>query len=304
MKLSKKYFWIANRLQTEKLQALDDLHINLSERDLYNLNIGNRGDSLFLGYYSEGGIKLALSKYGALKKLSKKGFKNVIMNIDTSDPYRHRLVFYDGDKKHDKMIVELVVRKNYFPINMPFQSELEGKSYLGLVIDWLCVQDIYAEFSEKKPQLPGQHYPGLGLSSIIVELLMIVCWRLNLAALINVPEHYHNAFWYSKIFVYIDPDIQAKFMALKAKFKRYPIDKISWGIEGGCLIDCNTNKPLEWKISQQILPLDKELKSVFLGKEYNHYVKQKMKEYNFTFDEERYGYYRKNLTKENMEKCI
>jgi hypothetical protein len=304
MKLSKKYFKIANRLHTEQLKDLENLRIDLSDYDLYNLNIGNRGDNLFLGYYSEEGIKLALSKYGALKKLRKKGFNNIIMNIDTSDPYRHRLAFYEGDRKQDRMIVELVVRKEYFTISLPFPYKFKEKNYLGLVIDWLCIQDIHAKFGIKKPQLPGQHYPGLGLSSLVVELLMIVCWRLNLAALINVPEHYHNAFWYSKIFMYIDPDIQARFMAIKEKFKRYPIDKISWGIEGGCVIDCSTNKPIEWKISKQILPLEKKLKRIFLGKEYNQYVKEKMKEYAVTFDEERYGFYRSNLTKENMEKWL
>ena len=71
MKLSKKYFWIAKRLHTEQLQKISDTQFDLSETDMYNLNIGNRGIRLFLGYYSEEGLKLALNKYGVYKKLYK-----------------------------------------------------------------------------------------------------------------------------------------------------------------------------------------------------------------------------------------
>ena len=304
MKLSNKYFWIARRLHTEQLQKISDVEFTLSESDMYNLNIGNRGIRLFLGFYSEEGLKLALHKYSVYKRLQKKGFKNVIMTMDTSDPYKHRLLFYDGAKHHDKIICELVVRKQYFKVHLPFSYDVEQRNYVALAIDWLCMQDIYAKFSIKKPRLPGQQHPGLGLTSLLIELLMIVCWRLNLAALINVPEHYHNAFLYSKIFMYLDPDIQAKFLVIKEIFKHFPLEKISWGIEGGCVIDNNTDEPFTWKVSQQILPLDKELKKIFPSKKYNQYVRQAMERYSFSFDEEKYNNFKRNLTKENMEKCI
>jgi len=41
---------------------------DLSEDDLFNVNIGNRGENLFLGYYSVKGLELILEKYKIIKK--------------------------------------------------------------------------------------------------------------------------------------------------------------------------------------------------------------------------------------------
>jgi len=118
MRLYNKYRWIANRLQTSQLQKLDNEKLDFSEQDLYHLDIGKRGNKLFLGFYSEEGIKLALEKYGVYKKLQKKGFKNIVTIVDTTDLYKHKLVFYNEKKHKDNLLVELVLRKEFFTLNI------------------------------------------------------------------------------------------------------------------------------------------------------------------------------------------
>ena len=302
--LRSKYWWIAKRLQTEQLQRTQSEKFEFSDRDLFELDIGKRGSSFFLGFYSQEGLKLALNKYGVYDLLKEKGFDNIYTDVDTSDPYKHRIALYQESRKKENLIVELVVRKYFFTLNLPYESSFNGSNYTGLAIDWLLIQDVNAHFTVKKQRLPDQNYPGLGLSSIVLELLLIICWRLNLAGIINVPNHYHNAFLYSKIFYYFNPSAQAKFMALRKSFKKYPLHKLSWGIEWGCVEDLIENKPLEWFVHHQIVPLHNDLQKVFNGWKYKSQVRKEIKKFKFAFNEEKYLECMKKFQGKNLEKCI
>jgi hypothetical protein len=283
-----KFWLIAKRLQTEQLQRLNLSELDFFEKSMFNLDLGRRGSTFLLGYYSEEGIKLALHKYGVYKKLQQHGFYNVVTPIDTSDPYRHKITIYHNQQKQDNIIIELVLRKDFFTIKMPYPCPFNGKTYLGLTIDWLCVQNLLGSFDEDRPQLPGQKYPGLGFSAVVVELLMIICWRLNLAALINIPEFYHNAVFYSKIFYYLDPLDQAKYLALNRALGKYPLDKISWAIDWGCVTELSEGQPFSWFVKQQIVPLEKDLKQIYKSREYQDFVSTRAKSFRFVLDEKKY----------------
>jgi hypothetical protein len=304
MRISNKYWKIAKRLQTQQLQRISTEQPKISEKDLFQLDIGRRGGSFFLGFYSEEGIQLALTKYGIYDDLRGLGFTDILTEIDTDDPYKHRITFYYQKKQQQNLLVDLVVRKYHVRLKMPFESPHNGKSYLGLKIDWLNLQNIRASFTEERPRLPGQKFPGLGMSLKVVELLMIICWRLNLSAIVNIPEHYHNAYLYSRIFYYIEPEVEALFCALKSAFKKYPLHKISWGIDWECVIDLETGVPLNWITSEQIIPINKELKEVFSSKKYKDYITERAKGYRFEFDEEKYHTLKQQISQNMMEKTI
>ncbi len=283
-KVPKRYWRIARRLTVAELQKLDDSESFLSEKDLFELNVSQRSEGLFLGFYSKKGIKTALERYGILKELQQKGFKNLIFEMDTSDPYVHRLAIYESQKIAKRLLIEIVLRKKMITIDMPFATPLNGKSFETLAIEWLCMQNPNESFSGDHPRLPGQQYPGLGMASRAVEILIITAWRLKLAGLLNTPDHFHNAYLYSRVFYYLNPEIQARFMALCRDLKKYPVHQISWAIEWGAIIDETTGKPMEWLIGEQIVPLLKDLKKLFESKEYKTFVEEKSKMFKFTFD--------------------
>ena len=202
------------------------------------------------------------------------------------------------------LLVELVVRKYFFTLNLPYENPFNNNNYTGLAIDWLLIQNINSRFTSDKPKLPGQRFPGMGLSSVVLELLLIICWRLNLAGLINVPEHYHNAYLYSKIFYYFNPSVQAKFLALAEKFKNMPLHKLSWGIDWGCVEDLNSGKPMDWFVHHQLVPLHQDLQKVFNGREYKKHVRKEINSYKFSFNEEKYLKCSQKYRDQNLEKCI
>jgi hypothetical protein len=304
IKIRNKYWRIAQRLQTEQLQKSRSEKYKFSDRDLFELDIGKRGSSFFLGFYSEEGLVLALTKYGVYDLLAQRGFKQIITEVDTTDPYKHRIALYNNSKSKGNLLIELVLRKYFFTLNQPYDSPFNTRNYTGLAIDWLLIQNINDRFSPEKPRLPGQRFPGMGLSSVVLELLLIICWRLNLAGLINVPEHYHNAYLYSKIFFYFDPFVQAKFLALSEKFKDLPLHKISWGIEWGCVDDLDSGKPLEWFVHHQLVPVHPDLQKEFAGGTYKRIVNREIKSHSFAFNEKKYTECKERYDIQNLEKCI
>ena len=57
-------------------------------------------------------------------------------------------------------------------------------------------------------------------------------------------------------------------------------------------------------VHQQIVPLEKSLKSVFQGKKYNNFVRDHIQEFNFNFDEKKYQEKKDKLQDKHLEKCI
>ena len=171
---------------------------------------------------------------------------------------------------------------------MPFEHELNGKKFETLSIEWMAMQNPKKQFSKQRPRLPGQQYPGLGLASKAIELLMILAWRLKLCGLLNSPENYHNAYLYSRIFFYLNPENQARLLALKRDTQKYPLADVAWALEWGLIKDLNSAKPLQWPAGKQIVPLNGELKSLFNSRLYRQYVKEHLKNFRYELDYKKY----------------
>lgn len=284
----KKYWNIAKRLTLAELQKPDEDSNHLFEKDLFNVNIGGRGNELFLGFYSRAGLQQIFKKYGIFEEFRRKGFKSPKLTIDTSDPYVHKLLLHSGEKKRENMLVELVLKKEVTKIDMPFDCALKGRKFEALSIEWMAMQNPLGKFTEDRPRLPGQHYPGLGLASKAIELLIILAWRLKLCGLLNTPENYHNAYLYSKIFFYLNPEYQARLLAMKRDMEKYKLADVAWAIEWGFIKDVHTGLPLKWQPGKQIVPLKEELKKMFNSRTYRKYVNMRAKEYNYEFDIDHY----------------
>ncbi|HHM02044.1 MAG TPA: hypothetical protein ENJ15_03460 [Caldithrix abyssi] len=283
--INEKFWEIVNRLlDIDFDQGWDDF--SLAENDLYTLNIGGRGEGLFLGYYSVKGLELIFNKYHIFEKIRKKGYGNPRILLDTSDPYKHRLrVVNEEGKKPLPVLIDLIVRSETVCIDLPYKSPQNGKKYETLAIEWLQMQDVCGQFSTRRPRLPGQDHPGLGIGSEALELLVIAARRVGLQGIVNIPNHFHNAYFYSRIFHYENPREQAKLKAILRDLGKMPLYKLAWAMEEGAVLDAVSNKPFEWFTGRQVFPLISGWSGMYRSRPYKKAVENYMKDYKFKLDD-------------------
>ncbi|HLE44332.1 MAG TPA: histone deacetylase, partial [Methylomirabilota bacterium] len=94
---------------------------------------------------------------------------------------------------------------------------LEKRRVLGvdvLYVHWLTLRNPRAQFSERRPRLPGQDVPGLGLAREAGSMLARMAVRLGLGGVVIRPAHYHMAYAARHEFAFMDPARQGRFEAL------------------------------------------------------------------------------------------
>jgi acetoin utilization deacetylase AcuC-like enzyme len=250
----------------------------LTEADLEEL-LGRRGTGgLFMDYYSPEGIEIALERYGFLDQLRERGFDKLLLSTDTE-------VHFDR-KDPDHLLVELVVRFHNLVTPRDVVAEGARDVYRVLCIDWLLMQNPKQTFSLERQKLPGQQHPGLGLGRWMVELLRMMAERLDCTGLMNVPQHYHNAYLYSKQMLCFDPGDQGYLEAMKRDLGHLPLVETSIAIDAGRLQDADTGEPVDWEGKPQVMPVEPCLNTYFTRQGYIHAVASARKRYHFRLETE------------------
>lgn len=255
-----------------------------SEDDLLQISEGQHQSRLFMGYYSVKGFQTALERYGLFDWLHNRGFEHLLVSIDTADPdaQRLRIHFDQEDSKH--LLVELIVR--YRTLITPSEAVNEGaeEAYRLLSIDWLLMQNPRARFSREHLPLPGQRYPGLGLSQWVLQLLKLMAERLDCAGLMSIPQYYHNAFHYGRHMRCFHPEDQGYLEAMFRDLSHISLAEASLAIEQGRLRLADTNNVVQWEGKPQILPMSKNLKAYFKRTRYVTAVERSRKQYHFKLE--------------------
>ncbi|RMF58266.1 MAG: hypothetical protein D6748_09170 [Calditrichaeota bacterium] len=270
----------------EKKRGQKPPELEFSEEDLLGINVEDRPSLLFLGAFSEQNIEQVLRKYGVWRELERRGFGNLKLTMDTRDPYRQRLAIHSViEGLHASLLLaEIVVKRDWLTLTPDFEYAYRAQPLEVLTIEWLTLQDPRLGFTTRKPRLPGQNYPGLGLSKVVLKVILMACKQLNLNGIVNIPEYYHNAQIYSPVASFIDPQCEGKRLAINRDLlKKYHLAKVSWGIDLGCVKE-NEN-PFEWFTCQQVIPVKKALREYFRHPEYKKRVKATFEQFHYTLDE-------------------
>ncbi|MEJ2633961.1 MAG: hypothetical protein P8184_01560 [Calditrichia bacterium] len=287
-KRTRKLHKIARRLTTHQLRRLREKDVSFGFDDLFTSTPQQCASPYFLGYYSPAGIEYALEKYGLYEELRRRGYDDFKLIINTEDPYKQRIALYFEKKQPDHLLGELVVKRKHVTVYPPFPTRIHGRTFEGIAVEWLCMQNPKGAFTSEKPRLPGQKYPGLGMGVMVMEMLIIMCGRLRTAGLLNIPEHFHNAQMYSSHFFYLDPLYEAKRVAMERDLLfGLTLSQVSWAVELDCVLE--NGKPFKWHNAEQIIPLDRGLKDYFKSKAYKQYVKETAKEFSYSLDEDKWS---------------
>jgi acetoin utilization deacetylase AcuC-like enzyme len=257
-------------------------HAGLEMADLDQFTGGKGASSaLFMGCYTAAGLELALEHYGFLDLLRDKGFEHLVVSVHTSDLDRQiaRIHFDVEDPAH--LLVELVTR--FRTVVSPPEAISEGaeETYRVLSIEWLLMRNPRAHFSLDRRKLPGQEVPGLGLGRFMLELLRMMAERLDCHGLMNVPDHYHNAYLYSKQMLFFDPEEQGRLEAMKRDLVSLPLVEASMAIDEGRLRDAETGAVVLWEGKPQVMPVKASLNVFFTRPSYIRAVSAARQRYHF-----------------------
>lgn len=254
---------IFESLSKSDLQADADFSEESILSDLFS-SPDDRGRDLFLGYYSEEGAKLAFERYGFFDMLREKGFEPLLIG-DVSDPNEHRLQIFDREQSVERLLMELVVSIK----TQRIPGYPQGRY---LFINWLMMQDPYADFEEDEYPLPGQEHPGLGLFFYYGYMLRLMAIRLGCDGLMNHPSYYHNGVLYGKISHFVDPDVEGRFLALERDLKHLPLAEASILVREGRVVD-QRGVVFEWQPVAQVHPISAESMKWFDSKAYSRAVR-------------------------------
>jgi len=286
---SKKYRRIYDSLTNFELQRTTEADKLISSEDILGDLRDKERPHLFLNFYSEQGVKKALEEYGIFTDLNKRGFHDFIIRINAMDPYRHTLKAYFQKEDQDHLLGELIVRKKYFIAKPIFHSSIAGQKFSMIVIEWLTLQDPTAEFTPHRPPLPGQIYPGLKIGRKIVGIFINMSLRLRTDGLLNIPEYFHNAVFYSKNFKYFNPTSEGQFLAMQRDLRMAGLFKATWAVELNCVIDKNSGEIWKWFTDEQVLFVSEQMEKYFESKEYHKKVEEAFQSHQFAIDESKFN---------------
>ena len=262
----KKYRNLIKHIQRDLLFQ-ESGSLTITQEDLFNDLTTSRGTSRFLGVFSTRGIEFTLRKFGYFDHLKRVGLPKPIINLDTNDPYKHRIQVSHqiGEKIH--LSGELVMRRSTFKT-----PTLDRKKYPAadlLVIEWFLLQNPLKKFSRRRPQLPGQDFAGLGISSIIFEILYWMAKRLKTDGIVIVPNYLHTGIFYGRRFMFSNPKKQGILFAIdKISTVKYSLNQLSWACAEGQLIDKKTDSIFVWKPAPMILPVSNLAREYFKSEIY------------------------------------
>lgn len=241
---------------------------------------GDRSDCRFLDFYSVAGLRKALELYGFLGQIRSLQLGEPFLSIN-----RHRDgydIFKIRCRNASHPLVELVAMAA--PLSPAARNTFGTAVGDFLHVKWLRMQNPQALADPARPLLPGQDFPGLGLGREMMVLLQLICSRLGLDGVVDLPERLHNAVLYFRRFRFLDPDRQGMVTAILRDTRQHSLFELAWGVELGRLQDQSTGKAFRWKATEQVLPRTGPVLAAFESEAYRQRAEQAMAKHRFSLD--------------------
>ena len=290
----------------EIFRSLSRVELQKGMRQLNELDLGDLFDyssDLWLGFYTEEGIRIALERYGVLDDIRKRGFKKLELEVRMDDPDEHMLRIWSKLPQCEEPLLELVVSRGVLHFEHDLGAQIGSPYAPVLTVQWLLMQNPTDSFAPDRLPLPGQNRPGLGVGEQVMEILRNICRRLNLGGLVTIPAHFHNAVMYGVTFSYINPDSEAALRALERDVLGQldgSLPLASWAVEWNMLIERHSEPagPFEWFHEAMVCPIDEPFTSYFESREYRKEVVRRQNAHDFeVFDDA----LRRNLATRGLE---
>ena len=221
--------------------------------------------SLFLARFSLEALRLELESAGILGALAQRGYPEVEVRTETEAGEHRLLVFARGDVVS---LLDLRLAEASALVEEPLARE-QGLDILSfLAVHWLSLQHPLAHFTAERSRLPGQSYPSLRLGRLLMARVVAWAEAWGKDGLVNFPEYFHNALFYSEIFQFLSPIRQGRFQALARDLDPLGVAGASWALEEGRVVEEPGGRLAAWEPGEMAAPLTLRLKAYLASPEY------------------------------------
>lgn len=243
--------------------------------------------NLFLNRFSVENLREIVRRIGLEKYLAGKGFRDLDVAVTRNDSYMHLLRIYSGGRVPERLLIELKLSEvQYSPPEKLLRGIIAPQTFPLIAVEWLTMQNPAASFSSEKPKLPGQDHPGLGAIAYMAKFLEIVAGNVMTAGIMDIPDHFHNAVMYAKLFMFMDPEREGLLRAALRDLAGMSLYELSWGFMTETIVNEKTGRPERHMPGEQIHPVSKTLQEYFGSKPYRDRVASAMESRKLVFDRE------------------
>ncbi len=231
--------------------------------------LAETGAARFLGRLDASALRGEFEAAGLLTGLAQRGFSPVSLDLSREQD-EHRLLVRATGPGAEEMppLVELRCAEPTLLLR-DLDPRPEGVEVLSvLAIRWLAMQDPLSRFTPARPRLPGQRYPGLGLARPLILRLRDWARAWGKDALVNFPEFFHNAVFYSAFYRFASARLQGRFEALRRDLAGLDIASASHAVEDGRVIEEPAGSGLRWEAGEMLLPLTEPVRDFLEGAAY------------------------------------
>ncbi len=175
-----------------------------------------------LGFYTAEWMEHALERYGILEHLRRLGYGPFRVAVG---PHEHggEMRLWGRAEGGEHLLCEAIYAR----------TTEAGRDYL--FVHWLTLRHPLAAFSDRRPRLPNQEVPGLGLARETGELLLRMAKRLHLSGVALRPAAFHIAFTARHEFRFVDTARQGRFLALVDVLEGMPLADATRAVSTGRL---------------------------------------------------------------------
>jgi hypothetical protein len=253
------------------------------EKDILSDLLTEKSTSLFLGRFSMPEVRAVLGKKNFYREARDRELLPLVFDLDSSEYPVQRLRIFQEEKDPEKLIVDLKIREGRLAPKDHLRLDPRFYEYEFLILEWLTLQNPGLGFTRKRPPLPGQQHPGLGLRKKVVDIFVYLARLLRKDGLLAFPAYFHNALLFSRFFHFLNPEKAAEVRAIRKSFPDIPFKHLAWIVYLNCLRR-EDGGVYEWQAEGQIVPLRKELKDYCDSRDYKHQVRQAQPKYRFSID--------------------
>jgi acetoin utilization deacetylase AcuC-like enzyme len=243
----------------------------LTADDLVGIDPALAKPAPYLGYFTRQGLELLLERYGLLQQLRARGFRRLRVDLSVGDGVGDTLRIVCEDRPEGELLAELRLERS--------RGAVTGFELLR--IEWLLLQNPRESFTARRPRLPGQQHPGLGLLRDVLGLLVLVCEKHGLDGVSFRAAHYHVAVLSRRHVHFVRPEDEARTRGVGEALEGMTLAEAATAIEEKRVVSA-AGEALEWPPALMVLPVSERLAALVSGPEYDAAVERERPRFRYT----------------------